>query len=155
MATSLQLTRAIWVYILVTWSAVCYAAESMTLAKGLGSIPLEDIGTALSLAIVGGITGTLAKLSRPDHGVKKLSLEIVKDVMSSLVVGMLAFFFSSYWEGVDIWVQAGAILLAGYGGSKVLDVAMDDGAIPWFRAFLGRVIGRQAPARPPDSPHES
>lgn len=145
MGKTLQLTHAIWLYVLVTWSAACYAAESITLAKGLGSIPLADIGTALFLAIIGGVTGTLVKLSRLNHGVTNLALEITKDVMSSLVVGLLAFFFSNFFKWIDVWAQAGGILLAGYGGSKVLDVMLDDGAIPWLRVFFNRLLGKPAP----------
>lgn len=142
MAKSVQLRWAIWLYLILTWTAVCYAAEPNTLSQGLGAIPLRDIGTALFLSVVGGVAGTLVKLTKPDILVKNLALEIAKDSMSSLVVGLLTFFFSSWWTGVSYWLQAGLILIAGYGGSRVLDVMLDEGAIPWFRALLGRLAGR-------------
>jgi hypothetical protein len=146
-AKSVQLKWAIWCYLFVTWSAVCYAAESTALSQGLSSIPVRDVGVVLVLSVVGGIAGTLVKLTKRDTVVKHLSLEIAKDFMASLVVGLLTFFFTSWWEGVSYWLQAGLIMLAGYGGSKVLDLLLDEGGIPWLRAFMGRLFGK--PMDPP------
>lgn len=151
MAKSVQLKWTIWCYLILTWSAVCYAAEARSLTEGLSSIPARDVGVVLVLSIVGGVAGTLVKLTKRDVIVANLPLEIAKDMMASLVVGLLTFFFTSWWDGVSYWLQAGLIMLAGYGGSKVLDMLLDEGGIPWLRSLFSRLFGRhtEAPVVPP------
>lgn len=143
--SSAQLKAGIWIYILLTWSVACYAAESRTLAQGLSTIPLQDIGIVLVLSVVGGITGTLVKLTKKDVVIVNMALEIAKDTMASIVVGLLAYFATNWWENINLWAQAVLILLGGYGGSKVLDVLLDEGGIPWLRLVFGRLFGRTVP----------
>jgi hypothetical protein len=133
-----QLKFAIWVNILLTWSAVAYAAENPFVA-GVDAIPLKAIVYVLALAFVGGLAGTLTKLAKPDVIVRNLPLEISKDMVSSIVSGILAFLFSSYLDNINFWLQAAFITIAGYGGSKVLDMALADGLTPFLQRVFGKV----------------
>lgn len=148
MAKSVQLKWAIWVYLSLTWISVAYAAEN-PLVAGIEAIPLKAVLYVFALSIVGGAAGTLTKLARPDIVVRNLPLEISKDVLTSLVAGLLAFFFTSWWDGFSFWPQAIAITVAGYGGSRILDMLLADGALPWLTTLLGRLSGRQPPTVPP------
>lgn len=139
MAKSLQLKYAIWACPILNWGAVAYAAEN-PLVQGIESIPAKALGYVLSLSIVGGTAGTLTKLARPDLVVRNLPLEITKDMVASIVVGMIVFFVTMWWEGVNFWLQAAMITMAGYSGSKGLDMLLVDGAMPWFRQFMQRVF---------------
>lgn len=144
MAKSFQLKHAVWVYVFLNWSAVAYAAEN-TMVEGIESIPAKAIAYVLSLSIVGGAAGTLTKLARPDVAVRNLPLEITKDIFASVVAGMLAYFFTN-WKStggvaMDFWLQAALVTIAGYGGSKILDLVLVDGFVPWIKSFLQRVFG--------------
>jgi asparagine N-glycosylation enzyme membrane subunit Stt3 len=138
-AKSLQLKYAIWLSVLMNWGAVAYAAEN-PLVEGLESIPLKAVGYVLALSIIGGTAGTLTKIARPDIVVRNLPLEITKDMIASLVAGLLVFFFTSWWSTINFWLQAALVTMAGYGGSKVLDMMLIDGAMPWFKNFMQRVF---------------
>lgn len=148
MAKSLQLKYAIWCCLILNWGAVAYAAEN-PLVQGIESIPLKAFGYVLALSIVGGTAGTLTKLARPDLIVRNLPLEITKDMLASIVIGMLVFFFTSWWDSINFWLQAAMITIAGYSGSKGLDMLLIDGAMPWFRQFMQRVLNT---APPPNGP---
>lgn len=150
MAKSLQLKYAIWACLILNWGAVAYAAEN-PLVQGLESIPLKAVGYVLAMSVIGGTAGTLTKLARPDIVVRNLPLEITKDMLASVVIGMLVFFFTSWWAGVNYWLQAAMITMAGYSGSKGLDMLLIDGAMPWFRQFVQRVLNI-APVPPKDGP---
>lgn len=147
MAKSVQLKTAIWAYLSLTWSAMAYAAENPFVA-GIDAIPQKAIAYVFGLAIIGGAAGTLTKLSRPDTVVRNLPLEIVKDIVASIVAGMLAFFIASWVDKFDFWLTAIAITMAGYGGSKVLDFALVEGFMPWARDLLRRVFNLQPPKDP-------
>lgn len=139
MAKSLQLKHAIWIYLFLNWGAVASAAEN-PLVEGLEAIPLKAMVYVLALSVIGGTAGTLTKIARPDIVVRNLPLEITKDIFASIVAGLLAFLFSSWWNGVNFWLQAGLITIAGYGGSKALETMFAEGAVPWFKNFMQRVF---------------
>jgi hypothetical protein len=61
-------------------------------------------------------------------------------MIASVVAGMLVFFFTSWWDAINFWLQAALITIAGYGGSKTLDTLFADGAVPWFKNFMQRVF---------------
>lgn len=148
MAKSLQLKYAIWAYLLLTWSAFAYAAENPFVA-GIESIPPRAVAYVLGLAMIGGAAGTLAKLSRPDTIVRSLPLEIFKDILASLVAGLLVFFLASWADRLDFWLVAALVTMAGYGGSKVLDTALGEGLMPWMRSLMQRVLNVQPPKDAP------
>jgi hypothetical protein len=138
-AKSLQLKKAIWAYLLINWSVLAYAADNSSLVNGIEAIPLKAFLYVFALSVVGGAAGTLTKLTRTDIVVRNLTLEIAKDILASLVAGLLVFFFSSWWSNVNFWLQAGLVTLAGYGGSKVLDTALADGLGPWLNRVFGKL----------------
>lgn len=144
MAKSKQLKYAIWLYLLLNWGAVAYAAEN-SMIEGIESIPAKAIMYVLCLAVVGGAAGTLTKLAKPDTVVRNLPLEIVKDLFASVVAGMLAYFFTNYKSAggasMDFWLQAAIVTIAGYGGSKFLDLVLIDGIGPWLKALMQRMLG--------------
>lgn len=149
MAKSLQLKYAIWTYLLMTWSVVAYAAEN-PLVAGIEAIPLKAVLYVFALSIVGGAAGTLTKLARPDIQVRNLPLEIAKDMVASVAAGLIVFFFTSWWDDVNFWLQAALVTMAGYGGSKVLDLALADGFLPWLQRAFGRAASE--PPRREDTP---
>lgn len=144
MAKSLQLKYAIWAYLSLAWSAMAYAADNK-FVDGLDAIPAKAAAYVFGLAIIGGAASTLAKLSRPDVVVRNLPLEIVKDIMASAVAGMLSFFIANAIDKLDFWAMAACITIAGYGGSKLLDFALVEGAMPWLRDFMRRVFNITPP----------
>ena len=139
MAKNVQLKYAVQAYLLLTWSAFAYAAENPFVA-GIESIPARAIVYVLGLAVIGGAAGTLTKLSRPDTVVRNLPLEICRDILASVVAGMLVFFFTSSVKWFDFWLMAAMVTLAGYGGSKVLDLMLVDGALPALRNLIQRIF---------------
>lgn len=139
MAKSYQLKLAIWFYLVFNWTAVAWAAES-PLVAGIESIPLKAMVYVFALSIVGGAAGTLTKLSKPEVIVRNLPLEITKDIVASVAAGMLIFFFTSWWDSINFWLQAAMVTMAGYGGSKVLDFALADGFFPWMQRAFGRNV---------------
>lgn len=150
MAKFVQLKIAIVIHLLITWSAVAYAADANSFVLGIEAIPLEAFGYVAGIAFASGSAATLIKVARPDIIVRNLFLEVVKDLVASVVAGMLVFFFTS-WMGTSIWPQLGLILLAGFGGTRVLDVAIADGLFPWLSKVMGRTIDTiPAPRAPTD-----
>jgi hypothetical protein len=133
-----QLKCAIWVYLSVFWGYAAYGADN-ALVQGIESIPVRAVVYVLVLSIVGGAAGTLNKLTQPDVKISNLPLEIGKDTLSSVVVGMLIFFATSWVAFITFWPQAICITLGGYGGSKVLDRMLNDGFIPWMQRVFGRI----------------
>ena len=138
MAKSTQLKYAIWLYLFLNWFAVAYATET-GLPPGIESIPLSGIGRVLWLAMTGGAGCTLVKLTKGP--VLRLPVEIIKDLVCSIIAGLLVYFFSNWYKNVDLYLQAGLILLAGYGGSRMIDVSLEDGLIPGMKALFQRVFG--------------
>lgn len=143
MAKSLQLKTAIWAWLLVFWCSVAYAAET-DLAKGLESIPFGAIKYVLIFSFIGGAVGTLNKITNPAVNVKRVWLEVLKDMLSSLLAGMLVFFFTS-WSPISFWIQAALITLAGVGGSRVTDRMIEGGFFAWIDRVFGKVNKDPAP----------
>lgn len=144
MAKSLQLKYAIWAYLSLTWSAMAYAAENPFVA-GIDSIPHKAVAYVFGLAMIGGAAGTLSKLAKPETVVRNLPLEICKDILASIVAGLLAFFLTSGLDSVAWWATAAAVTITGYGGSKVLDFALVEGVMPWLKNFMHRVFNTTPP----------
>lgn len=145
MAKSVQLKIAFWIYLCAFWGAAAYAAET-DLAKGIESIPFQSIKYVLIFSLIGGAAGTLNKIANPEVIIPRVWLEVVKDMVASLVVGMVIFFLVS-WTQLAFWLQAIFITLGGVGGSKALDQALINGLYPW----LGRAFGRVTPPSKEDA----
>lgn len=130
MRNVIQLRKFFIAWLATIWSAVVWAGES-TFAKDMSSIPLEAIQWTVLLSLIGGAAFTTNKISRPDIIVKNIWLEMAKDLLMSLVAGLVTFFFTSWWAA-PYWLQAALITLAGYGGSKALDKYLADALFAWI-----------------------
>jgi hypothetical protein len=114
-----QLRSALSAFLLLFWSVAAYAAQA-TFVGDLQSIPPAAVAIAVLLSLIGGAAYTASKVANPNVTVKSMPAEIVKDVLTSIVVGFVTFCIGSYMEWPAV-VQAGLITLAGYGGSRVLE----------------------------------
>jgi hypothetical protein len=144
---SIQVKLCALVHLLIIGTAFAYAADANDFVAGIESIPLDAFKYVAMVAFAAGTGATLIKVARPDVVVKRLPIEIAKDLFCSGLAGMLVFFFTS-WVGLTIWPQLILILLAGFGGTQVLDVALAKGFFPWLSTVLGRLSG---PVPPSDS----
>lgn len=118
-----NLIRYRWFWLAVVWPPSAYAA-SVTFTDDLAHIPFAAIAMCLFLSFIGGLASTLQKLAAQTPAMRSLWLEISKDLVVSLVAGLLAF-FASEWLDFQAVLEAGVITLAGYGGSRVLDRLLD------------------------------
>lgn len=143
MGKSIQLKLAALVHLLILGSAFAYAAEVKTVFDGLESLPIEAFKSAAIISFAAGTGATLIKVARPDIVIRNLALEIVKDLFCSMLSGVLVFGFTS-WVGLTIWPQFILVLLAGFGGTQVLDMALAKGLFPWLSTVLGRIAGPPA-----------
>jgi len=143
MRNVIQLRKFVFAWLIVLWSVAAWAAES-TFAKDMASIPLEAIQLTVFLAFIGGLAFTTNKISRPDVIVKNVWLEMAKDILMSLVAGLITFFFTS-WVGSPYWLQAGLITISGYGGSKALDKYLNDALFAWIDKAKPAPTGDKSP----------
>jgi hypothetical protein len=117
-----RLQYLIWTWLGVLWTTGAVAAQT-TFANDITSIPPGAIAVAMLLAFIGGAAYTTSKVANPTVVVASVPLEIVKDIMSSLVAGLVTFFAGAYL-GWSPFLQALCITVAGYGGSRVLEAAV-------------------------------
>lgn len=104
--------------LLASWAASASAATSF--ASDLSRIPLDGVAVAITLSLVGGAAGTLQKIASPDVVIKSLPLEIAKDILVSLVAGLVTYSLCA-WQEIPLLLQPGCITVAAYGGSRVLE----------------------------------
>lgn len=143
-AKNVQLKRVLWAYLLFCWASVVYASE-LTFAEGIDSIPLKAIGYVLVLSIVGGMGATLPKIVNPEIVIRNVPLEVVKDVVCSIVAGLIIF-FTAIEMGWSWSLTCLLILLGGAGGAKFIDLLLNNGFFPRVAHFFGKV---PIPAVPP------
>lgn len=117
------LIRHRWRWLAFVWPLSAWAA-SVTFTDDLAHIPFAAIAMCLFLSFIGGLASTLQKLASGAPAARSIWLEIAKDLVVSLVAGLLAFFVSE-WLNFQAVLEAGVITLAGYGGSRVLDRLLD------------------------------
>lgn len=130
MRNVIQLRKFVFAWLIVLWSVAAWAAES-TFAKDMASIPLEAIQLTVFLSFIGGLAFTTNKISKPDVIVKNVWLEMAKDILASVVAGLVTFFFG-LWVGAPWALQAALITISGYGGSKALDKYLNDALFVWI-----------------------
>lgn len=119
MRDSLQLRNLMWGWLISFWSVAAWAAQ-VSFTADLALIPPAAIAVSVLLSIIGGAAFSASKLADPETVVKSVSLEIVKDILASIVAGLLTFFICS-WLNFAAVLQAACITIAGYGGSRVLE----------------------------------
>ena len=122
MPTRLQLKAIVSFWLLLFWSVAAFAAQA-TFVGDLRDIPPAAVAISVLLACIGGAAYTAQKLAAPDVAVKSVPLEVLKDVLTSVVVGVLIFCLGSFLEWPSV-VQAGLITLGGYGGSRILEPSL-------------------------------
>lgn len=130
MRNAIQLRKFFFAWLMLMWSVATWAAES-AFVKGMSEIPIEAIQLTAILSLIGGAAFTTNKISRPDIVVKNTWLEMAKDLLASLVSGLVTFFFTSWWAA-PFWLQAALITLSGYGGSRALDKYLADALFAWI-----------------------
>jgi len=145
MPTPVQLKAFVSFWLLLFWSLAAYAAQA-TFVSDLRDIPPAAVAISILLACIGGAAWTASKLASPNVHVKSVPLEVVKDVLTSIVIGLLIFFAGSYFEWPSV-VQAGLITLGGYGGSRVLEPAL-----AMFLKRMSGLFGVDEPANIPGDP---
>lgn len=146
MAKNTQLKRVLWAYLLCCWASVVYASE-LSFAEGIESVPFKALGYVLGLSVLGGMAGTLPKIVNPAITINNVWLEMLKDTISSIAAGLLIFFFT-IWREWPWSLQCLLILLGGAGGTKVLDLALNNGLLPGVAAWLSS----KGPGVPPPQP---
>lgn len=115
----LQLIKLFKFWLLTFWGTTAWAATT-TFASDLSSIPPAAVAVAVALSIIGGATATLQKIAAPDFVVKSIPLEVVKDMLASIVAGLITYSVCA-WQGFPLLIQPACITIAGYGGSRVLE----------------------------------
>lgn len=99
------------------------AVAAELVAPDLVELPWASIAVAGLIALWGGMAATLGRLATAQERLP-IAFVIAKDLFASATVG--AGFYgvgASYQWGV--WQLAVVLLVAGYGGSRVLDAALD------------------------------
>ena len=141
MAKNVQLKYAILIYLCMFWCATAYAAE-MSLEQGLRSLSAFTLVSILVLSAVGGAGATLVRMTSATAPlVRNLPLEIARDVVCSILAGFLGFLLSS-WYKWEVWYPTAIIItVSGFGGSKLLEIYLDEGLIPFFKKWVRRLLG--------------
>lgn len=131
-----QLTNLLWGWLLTFWATAAWAAQS-SFGTDMASIPPSAIAISALLAIIGGAAYSAQKVANPDTVIKSILLEVIKDILTSIVIGLLVFFLGSWLQWASV-VQAGLITLGGYGGSRVLEPALQS-----FISWISRLGAKQ------------
>lgn len=139
-----NLIRYRWVWLAVVWSPSAWAA-TVTFGDDLSSIPLAAVTLCLFLSFIGGLASTLQKLAADVAPVRSIGLEIAKDLVVSLVAGLLAFFASE-------WMNFQAVFRPTRRHRGALAVLVDrcnlrDASGESDRAAVGRRRDRHKPRR--------
>jgi uncharacterized membrane protein len=112
-----------WLWIALVWPFSAWALGS-ALADEVSSLSLSAALICAFLALIGGLASTLQKLADGTEQRGSVRLEILRDMVTSLVAGIATFLALEYFKS-DAILEAGAILIAGYGGSRVLSRYLD------------------------------
>ena len=108
------LLKLLW---LLCTASLVYAADRAAISPE--TIPAAKWAYALALSFWGGITMLLQKFARGDI-TARWPLAIGSGVVSSVSAGVLIFFGALHME-VPPLLNAIAVFIAGYGGSRTLD----------------------------------
>lgn len=106
---------------LLGWSATTFATELAP--PDLVALPWASIAVATIISIWGGMAATLGRIARAEEKIY-LPVIIAKDVLVSTIIGVIVYSLGA-WREWNVWELAIVLLLAGYGGSRVLDMLLD------------------------------
>lgn len=125
MRDGMQLKKICWAWITAMWSASAAAAQ-VVFVTDLSAIPLAAVAVAIVIALLGGSASTLAKIASPKLEIRNMWLTVLADMVASMAAGLGAFFLIAWLEKPPL-LAAVCILVAGYGGSRVLDLFLAAG----------------------------
>lgn len=110
------------VFVCLTCCALnAYAAEVFQL--DLVGLPWASILISGALSLWGGLIATLQKVNEAQVSFRSLKLELLKDLLASSAAGFCAYAFGAMSQA-NVWLVAIGLLVAGYGGSKLLDALL-------------------------------
>lgn len=104
------------------WYTTSLAAQSQV--DTLTTLPWASISISAAISVWGGLISTLQKLNSISEQSKSLKIEVFKDLLASIAAGFIAYAFGM-WSNWNVWLLAIMLLIAGYGGSKVLDAVLN------------------------------
>ena len=138
------------VCIIVAWAlwsscSTAIAAAVVTEPTTLVELPWLSIAGGCLLSFVGGLTNTtrLMLAAANTNSSIPVKRQLAADTAMSLVLGLVTFAVVKV-SGQGVYLLLAALPLAGYGGARVLDPAVDA-----LTAFLASVFGKKT--KPPDA----
>lgn len=159
MAKSVKLKTAIWLCWmlgLTSYSAIVYAAEHVAAARGLDTIPFEELPYVWPVILVGGCLGVLTKMANVNRpAFRNDALEISKDLFGSLAGGGVMFLMGSWVDmsiySLDIKVRFTAIFFASYGGARFVEIVYREGFMNYLKRMIDKWTGaaKEAPQQVP------
>lgn len=101
------------------WTGVAYAQS--VYPESLQALPWVSVLIAGGMAMWGGLVVTVNRLDAiQTRG--ELMRWLIRDLIGAAVAGWFIYFVGQ-WAHWNVWLQALSLVAAGYGGSKVLEVA--------------------------------
>jgi hypothetical protein len=114
-----QIKKLVFLFLGMLWTCATYAA--VVAAEGAEErISAIELALSILVALIGGAAHTASRIADPEITIKSVRLEVTKDLLTSVVAALLFFFGGIYYEW-PISLRFGAITLAAYGGSRVLE----------------------------------
>lgn len=123
-----ELKQALWVAniaLILLWPVSAWAA-TITFGAQMAAIPLLDVLMTLVLSILSGVTSLLHAMKQEyeKHGeIQRLGLFVASKLFGSIVAGLLTFFCAEAWQWSENY-QAAAIIMAGFGGTWLIERAL-------------------------------
>lgn len=115
---------AVKVFLFVLWPVSAVAATS-SFGAGLGTVSLATVAATLALSILSGLTALLHQMRKDlvsTGSIQHLGLYIVSKMLGSNMAGLFMLFAT---EGkFDPNYQVGAIIIAAFGGTVVLEALL-------------------------------
>lgn len=104
------------------WSASTLAAQANV--DSLANLPWISVLISGLLSFWGGLIATLQKMTDLTVEQKMIKTAIFKDLLASIAAGFIAYNLGM-WGEWNVWLLATALLVAGYGGSRILDALLN------------------------------
>ena len=113
----------------VVWSlyASLAYAQQRTLLASIEQLSPGAMAIALGLSLLGGLTYAFAvladELTNPDIVMRwdrRLAIRVISWILASAVAGLVTYFLME-WKETNPFLEAGMIVISGYGGTRVLN----------------------------------
>lgn len=125
MRASFRVVRRLKLLVASWWALAVFAAEptlQLTLQLPTNLSPWALVGVAAFLSAWGGASFTVQRWARGEENTRWKQF-LVRDVFCAQTAGFGAFFACVYWK-VDPPLAAIIVLVASYGGSRIIDKAL-------------------------------